>query len=89
MQAICRADVALFTATAQADEVSSSETSYIGAPILEGGVDVTFSDVLTFDYEECDNTYAFFEGNTLYLGNSDDYINSIDAIHIEVIDVII
>ena len=72
--------IAFLAGPAQADNLSLSDTSYIGATILEGDVDVTFSNVLTYDYEMGDNTYAFFEGNTLYLGNSDGYNNSIDAI---------
>ena len=39
-----------------------------------------FNDVLNIEYETDPNTYAFFEGNTLYVGNSDDYGNSVDSI---------
>tara|TARA_Y100000593_G_scaffold56496_1_gene105397 strand:- start:848 stop:2020 length:1173 start_codon:yes stop_codon:yes gene_type:complete len=56
------------------------ETSYTGASILEGDTDVVFNDVLNAEYETDPNTYAFFEGNTLYVGNSDDYGNSVDGI---------
>ena len=56
------------------------ETSYVGASILQGDTDVVFSDVLNTEYETDPNTYAFFEGNTLYVGNSDDYGNSVDGI---------
>jgi len=56
------------------------ETSYIGASILDGDTDVVFDDVLNIEYETDPNTYAFFEGNTLYVGNSDDYGNSVDSI---------
>jgi hypothetical protein len=66
--------------TAQANALSNSETSYIGATILEGDVDVTFNDVYNINYETDTNSYAFFEGNTLYVGNSDDYGNSVDGI---------
>jgi hypothetical protein len=56
------------------------ETSYTGASILNGDTDVVFNDVLNIEYETDPNTYAFFEGNTLYVGNSDDYGNSVDSI---------
>jgi hypothetical protein len=63
-----------------ASPLGESETSYIGASILEGDVDVTFSGITDSNYEYSSNTYAFFEGNTLYAGNSDDYGNSVDTI---------
>lgn len=56
------------------------ETSYVGASILQGDTDVVFNTVVNADYETDTNTYAFFEGNTLYVGNSDDYGNSVDGI---------
>ena len=56
------------------------ETSYVGASILQGDTDVVFNTVVNADYETDPNTYAFFEGNTLYVGNSDDYGNSVDGI---------
>ena len=56
------------------------ETSYVGASILQGDTDVVFDTVVNADYETDTNTYAFFEGNTLYVGNSDDYGNSVDGI---------
>ena len=46
------------------------ETSYVGASILQGDTDVVFNTVVNADYETDPNTYAFFEGNTLYVGNS-------------------
>ena len=69
-----------FLSLAAASPLSVPETSYIGATILEGDIDVTFGDVLNVNYEADTNTYAFFEGNTLYVGNSDSYGNSVDAI---------
>jgi len=63
-----------------ADSLSVPETSYTGATILEGDLDVTFSDVFNSNYETDTETYAFFEGNTLYVGNSDEYGNSVDGI---------
>ena len=65
---------------ALASQLSVPETSYIGATILEGDIDVTFGDVLNVNYDADTNTYAFFEGNTMYVGNSDEYGNSVDAI---------
>jgi hypothetical protein len=67
------------TAYAQ-DDVSSSETSYTGATILEGDWDVTFQESIAIADSEDTFPYAFFEGNTLYVGNSDIYDNTIDAI---------
>jgi len=63
-----------------ADPLSDPETSYYGASILEGDSEVMFDEVLNLDQELDPDTYAFFEGSTLYVGNSDDYGNSIDGI---------
>jgi hypothetical protein len=57
--------------TAHADTLSESDTSYTGATILEGDLDVTFENVIDVELKEDTYPYAFFEGNTLYLGNSD------------------
>lgn len=64
----------------QAEDLSLSETSYTGASILIGDSDVVFEETLNQDYETDPHAYSFFEGNTLYLGNSDDEGNSVDAI---------
>lgn len=69
----------LSTAYAQED-VSSSETSYTGATILEGDWDVTFEKSSPIAESEETFPYSFFEGNTLYVGNSDIYDNTVDAI---------
>jgi hypothetical protein len=66
--------------TAHADTLSESDTSYTGATILEGDLDVTFENVIDVELKEDTYPYAFFEGNTLYLGNSDILDNSVDAI---------
>jgi len=69
------------TFPAYSQDISDSETSYSGATILEGDTDVFF-----FDFEPINDPdgetdpYAFFEGNTLYAGNSDQYGNTVDAI---------
>ena len=65
---------------AHGGEISTSETSYTGATILEGDWDVWFEDFQPFSDSEETFPYAFFEGNTLYVGNSDIYDNTIDAI---------
>ena len=65
---------------AHGGDLSDSETSYTGATILEGDSDVWFEDFQPFSDSEETFPYAFFEGNTLYVGNSDIYDNTIDAI---------
>ncbi len=70
----------LLTSIANADDLSSSDTSYTGATMLEGEVDVTFSTATPLNPEENPNSYSYFSGNTLYIGNSDDAGNSVDAI---------
>lgn len=60
--------------------LDDSETSYTGATILEGDIDVTVSNITNLEYGLGERTYAFFEGNTLYAGNSDEYGNSVDSI---------
>ena len=71
--------LALLTNLALA-ELNVPETSYTGATILEGDLDVTFNVVTDLDNNVAPDNYAFFEGNTLYLGTSDDYGNSVDGI---------
>ena len=66
--------------TANASDLSASETSYSGASILEGDWDVSFETATDIAGSEDRFPYAFFEGNTLYVGNSDVYDNTIDAI---------
>ena len=67
---------------AHADEsLSDSETSFTGAVMLEGDVDVTLGGVEMGMYEDGDmSRYAFFAGNTMYAGVEDDYGNTVDAI---------
>lgn len=66
--------------TANAGGLSASETSYTGASILEGDWDVSFEDATDIAGSEERFPYAFFEGNTLYIGNSDEHNNTVDAI---------
>ena len=68
------------SAPAHADDFSASETSYSGASILEGDWDVSFETATDIAGSEDRFPYAFFEGNTLYVGNSDQQDNTIDAI---------
>ena len=68
------------TGPANAGSLSDSETSYTGASILEGDWDVSFETATDIAGREDRFPYAFFEGNTLYIGNSDQYNNTIDAI---------
>jgi hypothetical protein len=70
-----------FAVDAHAQSISNSETSYSGATMLEGDVDVFFFDFSPVnDPNDETDPYAFFEGNTLYAGNSDQFGNTIDAI---------
>lgn len=66
--------------TASAEELSAAETTYDGAVILSGDYDVTFDTVTDGDYNSDPNAYAYFEGNTLYVGNEDQHGNTLDAI---------
>ena len=50
-----------------ASQLTVPETSYVGATILEGDIDVTFDHIYNINYEIDTETYAFFEGNTLML----------------------
>jgi len=70
----------ILTNPAHGEDLSASETSYTGATILEGDWDVTFNGFEPISDSEETFPYAFFEGNTLYVGNSDIYDNTIDAI---------
>lgn len=71
----------LISAQSQAASLSGAETSYSGAKILEGDLDIFLYDSASITNEdEVTDTYAFFEGNTLYAGSSDQYGNTVDAI---------
>jgi MYXO-CTERM domain-containing protein len=82
--------LALFSSVAIADTgdntgnttgISDTETSYSGAQILEGDRDVTFGEVGAGQYaNEEQDTYAFFSGNTMYVGAEDADGNAVDAI---------
>ena len=70
----------ILTMLAFGEDLSMSETSYNGASILEGDAEVIVTEALNIDYETDPNNYAFFEGNSLYVGTSDDNGNSVDGI---------
>ena len=70
----------LLIGTAFAEGLSDSQTSYIGANMLEGDVDITFAEAHPFNPDENPNSYSYFVGNTLYVGNEDSAGNSVDAI---------
>jgi hypothetical protein len=69
-----------FSSDAIGEGLSLSETSYTGASILQGDWEVTFDNVEDVNPDADNLKYAFFEGNTLYVGNSDSYGNSVDGI---------
>ncbi len=64
---------------ANGEDLSEAQTSYIGAQMLEGNSDLTF-DFATPLNPDNENAYAYFSGNTLYVGNEDDHGNTVDAI---------
>ncbi|MDP6932102.1 MAG: MYXO-CTERM sorting domain-containing protein [Myxococcota bacterium] len=67
--------------TGSDSDLGEAETSYTGAVMLEGDVDITFDTIeLGSIGNEDDTRYAFFSGNTLYFGTEDEYGNNIDAI---------
>ncbi len=80
--------VAALCSTALADtgddtssSISDTETAYTGAQILVGDRDVTFANVGAGEYaNEDQDVYAFFSGNTLYVGAEDAEGNALDAI---------
>ena len=65
--------------SAMGEEISESQTSYIGATMLEGNADFTFDIAYPLNPGNY-NEYAYFSGNTLYVGNEDEHGNMVDAI---------
>lgn len=61
--------------------LSDAETSFTGAVMLTGDIDVTFD---SFDEgrkgDANHDGYAYFVGNTLYAGTEDDHGNTLDSI---------
>ena len=76
----------ILSAAAHAEEgggLSESETSYVGAVILEGGVDVVAESYENGDFtlgENGQTNYAYWSGNTLYVGAEDEFGNGMDGI---------
>ena len=55
--------------TEEAPEISLSQTSYIGARLLQGKENVQFESIDTGDFgDENSERYAFFQGDTLFAG---------------------
>ena len=79
---------ALTTALGSADafaqsDLADAETSYKGAVMLRGDQDVTFDyawEGLFNSWEFSQTEYAYWSGNTLYLGAEDEFGNGVDAI---------
>ena len=66
---------------AAAEDLAEAQTSYTGAVMLSGDVDVTIGDVYTgANAESTQQDYAFFSGNTLYFGTQDENGNNVDSI---------
>ena len=51
----------LFSSLLWASPLGESETSYAGATILEGNIDVAFDHITNIEYETDSRAYAFFE----------------------------
>jgi MYXO-CTERM domain-containing protein len=65
----------------QGGGLSDAETSFSGAVMLKGDIDVSFE---SFDEgrkgDANHDAYAYFVGNTLYAGTEDDHGNTLDSI---------
>jgi hypothetical protein len=74
----------LLSTAARADDsdLSDAETSYSGAVMLQGDLEVYVGNVTTSPFVEDDSvtSYGFFTGNTMYAGSEDAEGNSVDAI---------
>ena len=69
------------TTSGSSVDISDAETSFKGALMLKGDIDVTFGDVTAGVLEDDENfRYAFFSGNTLYAGVEDREGNTTDMI---------
>jgi hypothetical protein len=69
----------LLGATVSAQEMSAPQTSYTGAIMLEAGVDIDFAGYEAMDGNNQDS-YAYFNGNSLYVGHQDADGNRVDGI---------
>ena len=62
-------------------DISSAETSFKGALMLKGDIDVTIGEITAGVLEDDENfRYSFFSGNTLYAGVEDREGNTTDMI---------
>jgi hypothetical protein len=69
------------SSSSDATGVSDAETSFKGAIMLKGDIDVSFGELTSGMLEDDENfRYAFFSGNTLYAGVEDRYGNTSDMI---------
>ena len=67
--------------SSSSDSISDAETSFKGALMLKGDIDVSFAEVTAGVVEDDENyRYAFFSGNTLYAGVEDRNGNTTDMI---------
>jgi len=72
---------ALLPSLVSAQGLEDAQTSYIGAIMLGGETDVTIGDAFTgANATSLQSDYAYFTGNTLYVGTEDEYGNGVDAI---------
>ncbi len=69
----------LLGATAFAQDIAAAQTSYTGAIMLEPEIDITFGGYEALDGNTQD-AYAYFNGNSLYIGHQDDEGNRVDGI---------
>ncbi len=78
------AALTLLSTAAIAESLSDAETSYSGATILVGNEDAWFETYtpgpMTRDGKYEQTEYAFWSGNTLYVGSEDEHGNQVDAI---------
>jgi len=65
----------------EGSSISEAETTFKGAQMLQGDIDVTFDEITVGMMGDDDNfRYAFFSGNTLYAGVEDRDGSTIDMI---------
>jgi hypothetical protein len=69
----------LLLGTAFAQDMAVAQTSYTGAVMLEPEIDITFGGYVAMDGNTQDS-YAYFNGNSLYIGHQDSDGNRVDGI---------
>jgi len=60
-------------------DISAPETSYTGARMLEPGIDIDFQGYSSIG-AQTGTSYAYFNGNSIYMGTEDSFGNRVDAI---------